>query len=136
MEHRRVLMGKGILNWPTKERVGDRYGLVGLWSVAALSFKDLLSFDIEPLEGIKGKLVVKVIEARESQHIGDLYHGFYPTTPDVGEEIILGEGSVFYEDGFVGLAPDDGRRTFWLEPKKLYRAHQQLVELYFEKLED
>jgi len=136
MEHRRVLMGKGILNWPTGERIFDRYGLVGLWSETALSIKDLLSFDIEPVEGIKGKLVVKVIEPRRSQHIGDFFHGFSPTTPDVGEEIILGEGSVFYENGFVGLEPDEGRRTFWLKPKKLYRAHQQLVELYFEKLED
>ncbi len=80
-----------------------------------------------------------MLEARKSEHIGDLFRGFFPETPEVGEEIILGEGSVFYmqEDDriYIGLKPNDGREKDWLDPKKLYRAHAQYVELYFKETE-
>ena len=80
-----------------------------------------------------------MLEARKSEHVGDLFRGFFPETPEVGEEIILGEGSVFYmqEDDriYIGLKPNDGRKKDWLDPKKLYRAHAQYVELYFKETE-
>ena len=130
------LIGTGILSWPRYERIGDRYGLVGLFP-RDNEDEDALPMDIVPLDGFKGQLIAKVLEARKSKHIGDFFRGFFPTTPEVGEEIILGEGTVFYEavddEIFIGLKPEDGRKTDWLDPEKLYRAHQQYVELYFKE---
>ncbi len=133
------LIGTGILNWPRHERVYDRYGVVALWPRDD-EHGDPLSMDVVPLEGIRGQLIAKVLEARKSSHIGDLFREIYPVTPEVGEEIVLGEGIVFYDvnsDGrtFIGLKPEDGRTNDWLDPKKLYRAHAQYVELYFKKSE-
>ena len=75
---------------------------------------------------------------RESNHIGDLFHGFMPKTPEIGEVIELGEGNVFYDiDEFgenIGLKPSDNRKTFWLNPKMLYRCHSQTVDVYFRKV--
>jgi len=133
------LIGTGILNWPRKERVSDRYGLVAVWPRGDELGKPL-PMDIHPLDGVRGQLIAKVLEAKESTHIGDLFREIYPEMPEVGEEIVLGEGIVFYEaheDGriFIGLMPEDGRTNDWLDPKKLYRAHAQYVELYFKKSE-
>ena len=133
------LIGTGILNWPRKERVNDRYGIVALWPRDD-EYGTPIPMDINPLEGMRGELIAKVLEARQSTHIGDLFREIYPVTPEVGEEIVLGEGVVFYElheDGqvFIGLKPDDGRKEDWLDPKMLYRAHAQYVELYFKTVE-
>ena len=132
------LIGTGILNWPRQERVFDRYGLVGLWP-RDNDHGESLPMDIVPLDGFRGQLIALVLEARKSTHIGDLFRGFFPETPEVGEEIILGEGVVFYEmtEGkvLIGLKPEDGRKADWLNPKKLYRAHSQYVELYFKEAE-
>ena len=131
------LIGTGILNWPRHERMFDRYGLVALWPRDD-EYGSPLPMDVVPLEGVRGQLIAKVLEARQSTHIGDLFRDLRPETPEVGEEIVLGEGVVFYElheDGqvFVGLKPEDGRTNDWLDPKMLYRAHAQYVELYFKK---
>ena len=127
-----ILVGVGILNWRRQERIGDRYGSFCL-------FKDAVSGESIPLvktEGY-GKLVAKVKAVRNSEHIGDLFHGFFPTKPDIGEIIELGEGMIFYdadESGeTVGLKPADNRDTLWLNPKMLYRCHSQTVEVYFRK---
>lgn len=131
------LIGTGILNWPREERVFDRYGVVALWPRGNEDGTPL-PMDIVPLEGIRGYLIAKVLEVRQSHHIGDLFRGFFPTTPEFGEEIVLGEGVVFYEvhddRTFIGLKPEDGRKKDWLDPKKLYRAHQQYVELHFKEM--
>ncbi len=76
-------------------------------------------------------------------HIGDLFRGVSPSTPKVGETIVLGTGTFFteptdwYAEGVkfslaFGLDPDDGRETDWLDINSLYRLHEQDVELYFE----
>ena len=134
------LIGTGILNWPRTERVNDRYGIVALWPRDDEYGEAPLPMAPKPLDGFRGQLIVKVLEARKSRHIGDVFRGIYPVTPEVGEEIVLGEGIVFYQmegDGrtFIGLKPEDGRTNDWLDPKKLYRAHAQYVELYFKKSE-
>ncbi len=131
----RALIGTGVLNWPRGERVSDRYGVVALWPLDD-EYGQPLPMDVTPLDGVKGQLIAKVLIARESKHIGDLFRGFFPTTPEVGEEIVLGEGDVFYEvvedHIHIGLRPRDGRKSDWLNPEKLYRAHAQYVELYFQ----
>lgn len=132
-------IGTGRLTWPRAERVGDRYGLVGLlldgdsWSER----DGWVQLDLSAV-GQRGSLQATVLETRESNHIGDLFRGFFPSTPDVGEVITLGTGTLFcepwsrHEPNFgVGLQPDDGRRSDWLNPEALYRAHEQTVRLDF-----
>jgi hypothetical protein len=126
-----VLLGKGVLNWRAFERRTDRYGAVCL-------YKDHSGSDVTvpfvKIEGF-GKLVAIIKENRTSTHIGDLFHGFFPEKPKVGEVIELGEGNIFYEvDEYgetVGLQPKNGRVIFWLNPQLMYRCHGQTVELYF-----
>jgi len=128
-------IGTGILNWPNVERIGDRYGVVGLWDDG-----HTLPLAAPLPEGIEGELVAEVLETRESHHIGDLFRGLFPTTPNVGDRIVLGSGTLFREtkrEGgdtyeYVGLRPDDGRDTDWLNPEALYRVHHQTVRLLFE----
>lgn len=131
----RVLLGTGQLSWHRGERVTDRYGSIGL-------FVNHLNDTIElPLaianEGRTGKLIAIVTETRKSRHVGDILAGHSPSTPEVGEEIVLGEGTLFterYDSYFyLGLKPDDGREYNWLDTKMLYRAHEQSVELWFEE---
>ena len=125
-----VLIGTGQLTWARHERVSDRYGTVQLFSEG----------EVLPLEGSyhagkTGHLVVEVLETRQSEHVGDLFRGIFPTTPSVGDQMTLGEGKLFFdsdEDGdVVGVEPADGRDSDWMNPKTLYRAHQQTVRLIF-----
>jgi hypothetical protein len=115
-----TLLGTGRLTWNRGERITDRYGAIYLLADGdslseGTNIAHIRVFD--PLLGKHGKLIAEVIETRESTHIGDLFHGFAPVTPDVGENIVLGEGTLFTEtetDGkttwsMVGLKPDDGR---------------------------
>lgn len=125
-------LGVGVLSWPGGERVGDRYGLVGL-------FPEGMSKPLElshSAEGHIGVLVAEVVETRESSHIGDLFHGFSPSKSPVGERIVLGHGKVFYEGPYVGLVPLQARERFWLDPKSLYRVHDHVVRLFFEEKQE
>ena len=109
--------------------------------VASLYPEDL---DLSALkDGDKGRLVAVVTETRRSTHAGDWSRGIYPETPEVGEEILLGEGKLFF-DFFdtvelgriptVGLRPEQDPHDSWLDVRMLYRAHEQTVELYFEEI--
>jgi len=84
--------------------------------------------------GVRGQLVAIVKETRQSRHIGDFFHGAFPKTPKVGEKIILGEGTLFFQcENTVGVNPDDGRDTLWLDIEGLYKAHEQTVTLCFKE---
>jgi hypothetical protein len=152
----RVLIGEGGLNWPASERRSDRYGRVGLQRVGPMpATTEALAAGIEPgtlyptgdwilLSGMEaalapGRLVAEVVETRQSGHIGDLFRGIGPSTPAVGERVVLGEGRLFFEEEdegwLVGLLPADGRADDWLDPRALYRVHAQTVRLYFEPSE-
>ena len=124
-----MCLGTGILNWDRHERVSDRYGTVKLLealdSSVAIQLKSVK-------EGTKGTLYAIVKETRQSQHIGDLFRGIFPETPNLGERIVLGHGLLFYDEESVGLEPEDGRDNDWLDPHKLYRVHEQTVDLFFE----
>lgn len=135
----RHLVGRGMLTWPRYERVGDRYGTVGLQSgddpLVASGMADARDVRLhrEVPEGTWCQLVAIVIQTRDSDHIGDLFRGFSPSTPLVDDEFVLGEGAVFYSDldgwDLVGLRPEPDRTTDWLDPEQLYRVHSQTVEL-------
>lgn len=132
-----ILLASGVLTWPAHERRSDRYGSVRL---SANLNDDAAAVDL-PLEhcGRYGRLLVQVLENRPSRHIGDLFHMIFPTTPAVGDWIILGEGILFDgSDEFgaaIGLEPVSERSSFWLDPHQLYKVHDQTVDLYFHPIE-
>ncbi len=166
----RQILAEGRLDWPRHERQTDRYGVVNIQTggrhpaeherelaerllsrIKVSSGKGSIHQDEEnPISehatfrdapvGKIGRLTVRVLATRKSYHIGDSDRKIKPTTPEVGEMIILGEGELFietadYNSGFinsVGLRPEDGREADWLDPYALYRAHDQTVELAFE----
>jgi len=127
------LLGEGVFNWPRMERVSDRYGYVHLqqeWK----AMDDPRDVGYVPLARHKGygQLSASILVTRKSQHIGDIVRGFYPSTPASGETIVLGIGTLDYgTEGNVGLIPQDGRDTDWLDPEALYRCHEQTVQLLF-----
>lgn len=166
-----VLLASGELSWPRGERVCDRYGVVTIQlnpsgltpenadkrliqnatNEQAGAFDSYADFADAPAEQV-GTLVAEITEARESYHIGDMFHGFYPETPEVGERVELGYGMLFVEEAYreaglpryaVGLQPVEalgarefegeriGPDVFWLNPRRLYRCHAQTVNLYF-----
>jgi hypothetical protein len=127
-----TLIGNGWLSWPRLERVGDRYGLVMLMEHGGIDKA------LDPIaEGTHGRLWAQVTARGLSGHIGDLFRGFAPPrslaeVPAVGSRHLLGEGTLFYEDGSVGVRPDDGREVDWMDTETLYLLHEQEVDLTFE----
>lgn len=135
-----ILLGQGSLSWPRMERVSDRYGYISLYDSNSQEEKiaNGAYLNVEKIKALSpkiGQLVVQIIETRQSTHIGDLFRGFAPVKPEENEEILLGKGKLSYlvQDGIdtVGLIPSDERRIDWLDPKMLYRSHEQTVMLYF-----
>ncbi len=139
-----IELGVGVLTWARGERVSDRYGSVFLMPEGQDSLhQDDETFvplarpsSISSSDG-RGRLIAEVLETRQSTHIGDFFRGLSPKTPEVGDRLVLGEGILFFDTedwgDQVGLMPDDGRETDWLDPRSLYTAHEQTVRLLFEK---
>lgn len=138
-----IALGVGVLTWNRSERVSDRYGAVYLIEDGQNSFSDgpspslVRGEGVKRCAGLKGRLVAHVMQTRDSTHIGDLFRGLSPRTPEVGADIQLGDGEFFaepLEDGglAIGVKPADGRKSDWLDPRALYDAHEQTVELSFE----
>ena len=125
-------LGQGVLNWSRYERIGDRYGAVHLSTT--LDSEEYATWEDAPA-GTRGTLIARILQTRQSRHIGDIFRGISPSTPEVGEEIALGTGTLFTEmdDGVprIGVMPDDGRETDWMDPRALYRCHSQTVRLEF-----
>jgi hypothetical protein len=137
-----IQLGTGILTWGGEERRTDRYGAVFLMEDGNSSRKrggyldQLDALGMTLADGVYGSLIATVLDPRRSTHIGDPFRGFRPSVPEKGEAIVLGTGRAFIEGGpygrRIGLNPEDGRETDWLDPAALYRAHEQLVRLTFE----
>lgn len=125
-----IEIGTGVLGWDSYERRSDRYGYVNLFA----SPDDGCEKKVELVE-VKtsdfGQLVAVVKETRKSNHIGDIFHGVYPETPEVGQRIVLGEGTLISHKHAVGIKPRKKRSTWWLDIKALYKAHHQTVTLFF-----
>lgn len=135
-------IGHGIIAWDGQERRSDRYGsfIVGQKPFDG-SVASAAHLDVRALRKLVGKRVhvwCKVVSTRTSGHLGDLFLGIKPTTPDVGEVVELGVGLLDLEDaGWDGLTaivlrPGDGRAKFWIDPHKLYRLHDQTVDVFVE----
>jgi hypothetical protein len=128
-----IAVGQGQLWWPRFERQSDRYGTVLL--LTGPDAEDYVSFENAPV-GQLGQLVAVVVETCRSGHCGDIARALAPTTPTVGEEITLGVGTLFTDTDAdlgvptaVGCGPADHRDIDWLDPRALYRCHNQTVRL-------
>jgi len=139
-----IQIGKGILAWNGSERRSQRDGNIHL---GAKTFKEDVCTDFHlnlPLgkyENRKVALYCKVLESRPSGHIGDMFLDIQPTQPQVGELIPLGVGILRVGlvaawdssvTASVGIEPEDGRDTLWIDPRILYRLHDQTVGLAVE----
>jgi hypothetical protein len=141
-----VKLGRGVLTWCGAERRSGRYGAIVLVDEPFEGGKVCQSStDREALWKLRNERVrmkAVVVETRKSGHIGDQFLDIEPTTPDVGEEIDLGVGklSVGKVDWdpapTIILRPGDGRKVNWYDPRKLYRLHDQTVDLFAEVTED
>ncbi len=125
----RFVIGEGVLTWEPSERISDRYGAVFLMNDGD-SLHEPSGYvpipDDAPV-GLPGWLVAEVTAARQST-----------------QRIVLGRGRLFCQTvgrdnphpviKAVGLAPEDvdDRDSDWLDPRALYRAHEQTVRLVFE----
>lgn len=127
-------LASGVLNWQRSERVTDRYGTVAL-------YLDGESFPFSTPVGEKGRLYARIEEKRKSNHIGDAFRSLSPdNSVQSGVILLLGEGECFVDewsdhhgDYFgVGVKPDDGRETDWLNPENLYKIHNSIVTLLWE----
>lgn len=93
-----TLIGKGHLTWNADERRTDRYGSVRLANEEDKEPHDILiDQQHHALEGVYGKLVAKVTKPVKSPHMGDMFRGLTPSTPDLNEEVTFGEGYFFIE---------------------------------------
>lgn len=139
-------LGHGVFTWSGEERRSDRYGAFNLCAepyegapVSRITYDKALA---ESLEDKRVRILVKVVETRTSGHIGDFFLGIRPSTPEVGEEVDLGVGILHTEScewdkkvTSTFLVPGDPptRETFWFDPNKLYRLHDQTVDVFVEE---
>ena len=136
-------LGTGVLTWNRDERVSDRYGTVylideGHNSNTAEPSPSLIKSVPDGIVGTHGILLARIVEARKSTHIGDLFRGVAPRERGVGVVLNLGQGEFFIEPAIdgglcIGLKPGDGRDADWLDIRALYDAHEQTVELAFKE---
>jgi hypothetical protein len=136
-------IGTGILTWNGEERRSNRYGVITLCASnydedarAPVGWDEPL---LQELNGKRVRLTATVTESRKSGHCGDRFLKVFPSQPKVGDSINFGVGTLTIESNeserAVALRPGDGRRELWIDPRKLYRAHDQTVILYAEETE-
>jgi hypothetical protein len=136
-------VGYGIFGWEGNERRSNRYGafLIGETPYDA-NERVAAHLDLEALRALVGKRVhirCVVTKARDSGHAGDMFLKLKPSTPNAGEIVDLGVGVLRLEDpGFgwlpaVTLVPEDNRESLWFDPRKLYRLHDQTVDVFVEE---
>ena len=139
-------LGSGIFSWCATER---RFGRYGSFFLARSDSNETVRRDVHldlpalrALEGMHVRISLRVAESRPSGHGGDQFLQLFPGVPPaVGSTIELAVGRLILLDhsGFppddhptrvgIGIAPSDGRRHLWLDPEKLYRLHDQTVDL-------
>ena len=92
---KRTLLATGYMSWDAVERRSDRYGSIRLNDENGTSI--VLDRSMDELEGKEGRLVAEVLIPIKSSHIGDLQRGIVPSTPELGEIVVFGTGSLFIE---------------------------------------
>jgi hypothetical protein len=135
-----ILLGHGILTWDGSERRTGRYGTITLDDTDfAETVKTPSHLDVSAIEQLceqRVTLKAVVVESRQSGHAGDRFLDIYPSTPLIGDTIIIGTGKLFvipisWGNGLsIGLQPQDGREEQWIDPGILYRLHDQTIQLF------
>jgi len=140
-------IGYGIFSWSVDERRTNRYGSFHLAN-ESFSGNDHVTVELnrKALDQFLRKrvrLVCEVVESRASGHIGDMFLGVKPSQPPVGEKVEVGVGLLDIElcewektITEILLRPGDARNELWIDPRKLYRLHDQTVGLYVELTDD
>jgi len=134
------IIGYGILTWDAYERRSNRYGSINLVSTdfcEKVIRKPIINYDyIESLVGKRVKLTAVIKENRESGHCGDMFLNITPSMSNIADNILIGIGILFTEKNVCGLAfglkPSDNRDDLWLDPRSLYKLHDQTVEIFAE----
>jgi hypothetical protein len=123
-----IVIGTGVLTWEPSERRSDRYGYVFLANPGGSSKRDTGEAPLRVPGELLGKpcsLSCRVLETRDSTHIGDLFHGIFPRTPKVGDVIHLGMGLLSLTGTVakprIGLMPVESQDSNqWLNIRSLY----------------
>lgn len=141
-----VKIGHGIFTWSREERVSNRYGAFFLDKVSytgegtCTPHLDYVAMNKLANGMRRTRIVCEVVESRKSGHCGDHFLKVYPTQPAVGERVEIGVGDFSYsfvEDEYnIALVPEDGRAELWLDPRLLYRLHDQTVNVWAEETSD
>jgi len=96
-----IKLGEGALSWNSLERRGGRYGTVMFCAASSIEVPlgpyNLDESQVASLVGHAGTLAVRVVETRESSHVGDLFMKIAPRVPQVGQVITLGNGKLFVD---------------------------------------
>jgi hypothetical protein len=137
-----IRIAHGVFGWDGFERRSNRYGVFHIAAAPCdgppLAQVDIAYEKLDEFQGKRVRVVCRVVETRQSKHIGDLFLGIRPTTPEVGEEIDLGAFIFSTTVGYDGkpdfvLKPTDSREELWINPHKLYRLHDQTVDVLIEE---
>jgi hypothetical protein len=139
-----MLRGYGIFMWTAQERRSNRYGAFYLATQTydeTVTVRADLHDDLKALVGKRVKVSCRVLANRVSGHVGDLFLNIFPTTPEVGETVELGVATLALEptdDGEtqIVMIPDDDRDELWIDPRLLFRLHDQTVGLYVLETEE
>jgi hypothetical protein len=137
-----ILAAEGVLSWESRERRSGRYGSIFVDNDGFHPEKEYYNSGLKALEGHRLKMSVRVVETRQSTHLGDKFLGIQPETPEVSDTIELGVGTFRvspiegYEGQALSLEPSDGRETLWFDPRKLYRLHEQTVQIWVESTDE
>lgn len=125
-----VKIGEGVVGWAANEDIEGRYGCIFLYPTPESNEPIVLA----QRKGAHGRLIAIVKANSESCFKEDKIRRVISRMPEVGEEIVLGEGMLFFESGAVGLYPRDARRNMWLDKNALLEVFQQTIELQFEEI--
>jgi hypothetical protein len=97
----------------------------------------VVAFDHPPL-GATGTLVAHVIATTDDYDWGDSAPEL--RLPKPGERVVLGSGTLFTEEYMgapvIGVRPNDGRETEWMDRNAISRCKDHLVRLEFELPKD
>lgn len=133
-------VGFGIFMWNSMERRTQRYG--GFYLDKSNFDGDVkvtpqLS-DLSEFLGKRVKISFNIVQSRPSGHLGDLFLEIKPSQPQVDETVCIGVGTLEQESldyepySAVVLKPEDGRDKLWIDPRILYRLHDQTVNMLLE----
>lgn len=137
-------IGHGIISWDGYERRSRRYGSLYLDSKNVDENTSAeVSIDLDALAALKGQRVCitcTIVADRESGHAGDCALGISPVRPQRGDIIEVGVGILdlapcpWSAGGMaIMLRPTDGRTELWIDPRALYKLHDQTVEVDIEQ---